>query len=178
YYENAFANGRKSIDAVPSTILSIPCLMDVSYISSPYSFNEVDGFSQILKEKGYRTAFYHGSFNGSQNFYQFSSIASFDEYYGKNEYDRIGGEDGVWGIFDEEFLQFSVRKMDTEKQPFFPTIFTISSHNPYIIPEKHKGKFSKGDRIIHETISYSDFALKKFFESAKKSDWYENTVFI
>src|SRR5690606_18159588 len=38
YYENAFANGRKSIDAVPSTILSIPCLMDVSYISSPYSF--------------------------------------------------------------------------------------------------------------------------------------------
>ncbi|MFA7449124.1 MAG: sulfatase-like hydrolase/transferase [Weeksellaceae bacterium] len=178
YFDNGFANGRKSIDAVPSTILSIPCLMDVSYISSPFSFNKVEGFNKVLKDQGYRTAFYHGSFNGSQNFYQFSSIASFDEYYGKNEYDRIGGEDGVWGIFDEEFLQFSVRKMDTEKQPFFSTIFTISSHNPYIIPEKHKGKFSKGDRIIHETISYSDFALKKFFESAKKSDWYENTVFI
>lgn len=178
YFDNGFANGRKSIDAVPSTVLSIPCLMDISYISSPYSFNKVDGFSKVLKDHGYRTAFYHGSFNGSQNFYQFSSLASFDAYYGKNEYDQTGGEDGVWGIFDEEFLQFSVRKMNTEKQPFFSTIFTISSHNPYIIPEKYKGKFTKGDRIIHETISYTDFALKKFFESAQKTDWYKNTLFI
>lgn len=178
YFDHGFANGRKSIDAVPSTILSIPCLMEVSYISSPYSFNKVDGFNRILKEEGYRTAFYHGAFNGSQNFYQFSSIASFDDYYGKNEYDREGGEDGVWGIFDEEFLQFAVRQMSQTPAPFFSTIFTISSHNPYTIPERYKGKFSKGNRIIHESISYSDYALSQFFEAAKKTDWYENTIFV
>lgn len=178
YFNHAFANGRKSIDAVPSTILSIPSLMEISYISSPYSFNQVDGFNKILKEKNYTTAFYHGAFNGSQNFYQFSGIASFDHYYGKDEYDLPGGEDGVWGIFDEEFLQFSVRQMSQTSQPFFSTIFTISSHNPYRVPDQYKDRFPKGNRIIHESIAYADFALGKFFAAAKKTDWYKNTLFV
>ncbi len=178
YFTNAYANGRKSIDAVPSTITSIPCLMEVSYISSPYSFNEIDGFNKILKKEGYHTAFFHGAFNGSQNFYQFSSIAGFDDYYGKEQYDRPGGEDGVWGIFDEEFLQFTNRKMSTFKEPFFASIFTISSHVPYTIPEKYKGKFSKGNRRIHESVAYADYALKKFFQSAQKEKWFQNSVFV
>jgi len=178
YFSNAYANGRKSIDAVPSTITSIPCLMEVSYISSPYSFNDIDGFNKILKNEGYHTAFFHGAFNGSQNFYQFSSIAGFDDYYGKEQYDRTGGEDGVWGIFDEEFLQFTNRKFSTLKEPFFAAVFTISSHVPYTVPEKYKGKFPKGNRMIHESVAYADYALKKFFESAKNQEWYKNSVFV
>lgn len=178
YFDHAFANGRKSIDAVPSTILSIPSLMEISYIASPYSFNEVDGFNRVLNKEGYNTAFYHGAFNGSQNFYQFSTIAAFDKYYGKDEYDRDDGDDGVWGIFDEEFLQYSVRQMSQTEAPFFSTIFTISSHNPYKVPDRYKGKFPKGDRIIHESVAYADFALKRFFDSAKETEWYENTLFV
>ena len=178
YFPNAYANGRKSIDAVPSTITSIPCLMEVSYISSPYSFNDIEGFNKILKKEGYHTAFFHGAFNGSQNFYQFSSIVGFDDYYGKEEYDWAGGEDGVWGIFDEEFLQFTGRKISTFREPFFTTVFTISSHVPYTVPEKYKGKFPKGNRMIHESVAYADYALKKFFESAKKQEWYKNSVFV
>ena len=64
------------------------------------------------------------------------------------------------------------------KQPFFSTIFTISSHNPYIIPEKYKGKFSKGTTKIHESIAYADNALKRFFETASKEDWYKITLFV
>ncbi|MDR2121841.1 MAG: sulfatase-like hydrolase/transferase [Flavobacteriaceae bacterium] len=178
YYTRAFANGLKSIDAVPSVITSIPCLMEVSYISSPYSFNKVDGFNTILKKEGYNTAFFHGAFNGSQNFNEFARIAKFDKYYGKNEYSGKDGYDGVWGIFDEEFLQFMAKELNTFKQPFFSTVFTISSHSPYTIPEKYKDKFPKGNREIHQSVAYSDFALKKFFETAKKQSWYNNSVFI
>lgn len=180
YFVNAYANGRRSIDAVPSTITSIPYLMEISYISSPYSFNKVDGFSKILKEKGYHTAFFHGAFTGSQNFYQFCNAVGFDEYYGKEDFDWNDpkAEDGVWGIFDEEFLQFTNRKLITFQEPFFATLFTISSHNPYTIPEKYKDKFSKGNRIIHESISYTDFAVRQFFKSIQKEDWYANTLFI
>lgn len=180
YFDNAYANGRRSIDAVPSTILSIPNLMETSYISSPYSFNEVDGFNKVLKNEGYVTSFFHGAFNGSQNFQQFSIIASFDNYFGKDEYDgnHSEAEDGVWGIYDEEFLQFSVRQMVKLPQPFFSTIFTISSHNPFRVPDRYEGKFPKGNRLVHETVAYTDYALKKFFESAKKTDWYENTLFV
>jgi phosphoglycerol transferase MdoB-like AlkP superfamily enzyme len=178
FFENGFANGKLSIDAVPSTLSSIPSLMNNSLITSSYSINEVYGLPKILKANGYQTAFFHGAFNGSQNFDQYCKVAGFDTYYGKNEYVGPEAFDGRWGIFDEEFMQYFSAKMTEFKQPFFSTIFTISSHNPYIIPEKHKGKFPKGTTKIHESIAYADNALKRFFETASKEDWYKNTLFV
>lgn len=178
YFKNGFANGRLSIDAVPSILSSIPSLMENSLITSSYSLNDVYGLPKILKENGYYTSFFHGAFNGSQNFDQYCKVAGFDDYFGKNEY--IGPEafDGRWGIFDEEFLQFFAQKIETFKQPFFSVLFTISSHNPYIIPEKYKGKFPKGTTKVMETIAYTDYALKQFFDSIKTEEWYQNTLFV
>lgn len=178
YFKNGFANGKLSIDAVPSILSSIPSLMSNSFITSSYSLNDVYGLPKILKDNGYNTTFFHGAFNGSQNFDQYCQVAGFDEYYGKNEYVGIDSFDGKWGVFDEEFMQFFCGKLNGFSQPFFSTIFTISSHNPYKIPEKYKGKFPKGNTKVLESISYSDFALKKFFDSAQKQDWYNNTLFV
>lgn len=178
YFKNGFANGKVSIDAVPSTISSIPSLMNNSFITSGYALNKTESLPQILKKEGYTTSFFHGAFNGSQNFDQYCKIAGFDEYYGKDQYIGNSAFDGKWGIFDEEFLQFFASKLTSFKQPFFSSIFTISSHNPYIIPDKYKGKFPKGNTDIQESIAYTDFALRHFFERAKKEKWYNNTLFV
>lgn len=178
FFENGFANGKLSIDAVPSTLSSIPSLMNQSLITSSYAINKVYGLPQILKDNGYYTAFFHGAFNGSQNFDQYCNVIGFDNYFGKNEYVGPESFDGKWGVFDEDFFQFYCQKMSEFKQPFFTSIFSISSHNPYTIPEKYKGKFPKGTTKIQESIAYSDYALQKFFESAEKQDWYANTLFI
>jgi len=178
YFKNGFANGKVSIDAVPSIISSIPSLMNNSFIISSYSLDKTNSLPKILKKQGYNTSFFHGAFNGSQNFDQYSKAAGFEKYYGKDEY--IGPEafDGKWGIFDEEFLQFFSGKLSSFKEPFFSTIFTISSHNPYKIPERYKDKFPKGTTVIHESIAYTDYSLKLFFENAKKQKWYNNTLFV
>jgi len=178
YFKNGFANGKVSIDAVPSTLSSIPSLMNTSIISSGYSLNKVYGLPKIMKKQGYNTSFFHGAFNGSQNFDQYCKVAGFEHYYGKNEYVGPEAFDGSWGIFDEEFMQFFNRKLSSFKQPFFSTLFSISSHNPYTVPHKYKGKFIKGNRKIQESIGYTDFALKQFFASAKKEPWYNNTLFV
>ena len=46
------------------------------------------------------------------------------------------------------------------------------------MPEKYKNKFPKGSTEFHETIAYTDYALQQFFETAKKQQWYNNTIFI
>ena len=178
YFKNGFANGKVSIDAVPSILSSIPSLMNNSFISSSYSLDKVNGLPKILKKEGYTTSFFHGAFNGSQNFDQYAKVAGFESYYGKDEYQGPEAFDGKWGIFDEEFLQFFCKKITTFKQPFFTSLFTISSHNPYIIPEKYKGKFPKGKTTIQESIGYTDYALRQFFKAAKKQGWYKNTLFV
>lgn len=178
YFKNGFANGKVSIDAVPSIISSIPSLMNNSFISSSFALNKVRSLPKIFKEQGYSTSFFHGAFNGSQNFDEYAKVAGFDEYYGKNEYVGKESFDGKWGIFDEEFLQFYANKLSTFKKPFFSSVFTISSHVPYIIPEKYQNKFPKGTTDIHESVAYADYSLRKFFETAKKQDWYKNTLFV
>jgi phosphoglycerol transferase MdoB-like AlkP superfamily enzyme len=178
YFKNGFANGKVSIDAVPSILSSIPSLMNNSFISSSFSLNKINGLPKILKKEGYGTSFFHGSFNGSQNFDQYAKVAGFDQYYGKDEYTGKDAFDGKWGVYDEEFLQFFCNKLTSFKQPFFSSIFTISSHNPYKIPEKYKGKFPKGTTIIQESIGYADFSLRNFFNTAKKQSWYNNTLFV
>lgn len=178
FYKNGFANGKLSIDAVPSTVTSIPRLLDKAFIQSSYSFNETKGLPKLLKEFGYHSAFFHGAFNGSQNFDDYANIVGYDEYYGKNEYPYEGGDDGYWGIFDEEFLHFFGEKLTEFKKPFFGTIFTLSSHNPYKIPSKYKDKFPKGTKRITESVGYTDFALKQFFNYVKTLPWYNNTIFV
>ena len=64
------------------------------------------------------------------------------------------------------------------KELFFTSLFSLSSHDPFILPKKHHNKFPKGNLPIQETIGYTDYALKKFFEAASKTTWFENTIFI
>jgi phosphoglycerol transferase MdoB-like AlkP superfamily enzyme len=94
------------------------------------------------------------------------------------EYGNDDDFDGSWGIWDEPFMQFMKNTIDTKKAPFFTTLFTVSSHEPYIVPNKYKNKFPKGNIPMHQCISYTDFSFKKFFEAAKKEPWYKNTLFI
>jgi len=177
-FPNSFANGKRSIEAMPSIIASMPTLMNDSYVSSGYSTNSITSFANLLEKKGYSTSFFHGGSNGTMGFDNFANIAGIDEYYGRNEYNNEADYDGNWGIYDEEFLRYFARKLNSFRQPFFSTLFTLSSHHPYSVPDKYKGKFQKGELKIHEVIQYTDYALKKFFETASVMPWYSNTLFV
>lgn len=174
----SFANGRESIDAVPAITASIPKLMDVPFISSMYQSNKIVGLASLLSQNGYSTTFFHGAKNGSMGFEGFSQVAGYQQYFGLNEYPDRKDFDGNWGIFDEPFLQFFNQKLSEAKQPFLSTVFTLSSHVPYTIPEQHKGKFRKGKLEIHESLGYADFALRRFFDEAAKQPWFKNTLFV
>ncbi|MEA3505554.1 MAG: LTA synthase family protein, partial [Bacteroidota bacterium] len=177
-YVDGFANGKRSIDGIPAVTTSLPTLMNNSYITSLYSGNKLYGMAELLKQQGYSTSFYHGGTNGTMGFDAFAEISGFQKYIGLNEYNNMGDYDGKWGIFDEPFLQFFAKELDKETAPFFTTLFTLSSHHPYTIPKQHKGKFKNGNLKIQKAIMYSDYSLRKFFDTAKKMDWYNNTLFV
>lgn len=177
-FTNCYANGKKSMDAMPSVISSIPKLMEIEYLTSSYAANQIESLPKILSKKGYESAFFHGATNGSMNFDVFADVTGFNNYYGRSEYNNDKDFDGTWGIFDEPFLDWSIDQMSNFKAPFFSTIFTISSHPPYAIPEQYKNRFNQGPSEMHDAVRYSDYALSTFFEKAKKTEWYANTLFV
>lgn len=176
-YTNAYANGYKSIHGMSSIISGVPSFKD-AFTSSPYAKQKIESMVSCLKSKGYDTSFFHGAPNGSMGFLGYGNILGFDHYYGMTEYGNDKDFDGSWGIWDEPFMQFMNKEISKKKAPFFSTIFTVSSHEPYIVPEKYKNKLPKGDIPMHQPVAYTDLAFKKFFESAKKESWFQNTIFI
>ncbi|HTG65438.1 MAG TPA: LTA synthase family protein, partial [Flavobacterium sp.] len=120
----------------------------------------------------------HGAANGSMGFSGFGNILGIDNYYGRSEFNDDSQFDGFWGIWDEPFLQYMKKTLDKKKTPFFASVFTLSSHEPFLLPKKYKNKFKEGEMPIHKCVEYTDFALKRFFEEAKKEPWFKNTIFV
>lgn len=191
-FKESYANGRKSIDGMPSVLSSIP-MMGEPFLLTPAAMNRVGGLARELSWAGYETAFFHGAENGSMGFEAFAHNSGFQHYYGRTEYnkdERFNGEndfDGLWAIWDEPFLQF-MEKTITDMyengqkeggQPFLAAVFTASSHHPYHIPEKYKKQFPEdATNPMHHCIRYLDYSLQRFFEAAKKEAWYDNTLFV
>src|SRR5690554_1120643 len=179
YFDNAFANGKKSIEAVPAIFAGIPSLLDNPYISSHYGTNAINSLPQLLKEKGYSSAFYHGATNGSMKFDVFTAHLGFDHYFGRKEYNNEEHTDATWGVLDEYFMPWTAESITNELQePFLASLFTLSSHHPYFVPEEHRDNLPDGPHPMAKSVAYADMSLRMFFDVAKKQPWYENTVFI
>ena len=176
-FSNAFATSRKSIHAMPSILAGIPSF-EISYTSTPYSKQKIESIVSIANSMDYNTSFFHGASNGSMGFLGFSNTLGFKNYYGRNEFNNDDEYDGYWGIWDEPFLQFTKETLDNKKQPFLATVFTITSHEPYVIPKKYDNRFNQGIIPMHKCVLYTDFSIKKFFDESKNSDWFKNTIFL
>lgn len=177
-FSKGLANGKKSIEAVPSIFASIPSLQDDPYISSQYNSNRIIGLPELLKKHGYESAFYHGATNGSMRFDAFAQSVGFDHYFGRKEYGNEAHSDKTWGILDEYFNPWTAKQITKLKEPFLATLFTLSSHHPFFIPERRKKEVIKGSQPIATSISYGDLSLRLFFEEAKKQPWFNNTIFV
>ncbi|SFG91280.1 LTA synthase family protein [Pedobacter insulae] len=174
---HTYANGRKSIDALPSIISGIPSIRE-PFVLSSYSGNKTTSIAKLLNDKGYETAFFHGAPNGSMGFSAYANLAGIKNYFGKTEYANDNDFDGIWGIWDEPFMQYMAKTINTFKQPFFSAFFSVSSHHPFKVPEKYIGKFPKGPLPVQEPIGYTDLAIRNFFATASKMPWYQNTLFV
>lgn len=177
-FENAFSNGLRSIDAVPAIISSIPSLMNDPFINSKYANNNVPSLSSLLRKEGYQTYFFHGGRRGTMGFLGYCNQTMFTHYIGMEDFPEKKFFDGDWGIYDEPFLKFSASEIARSEQPFFATIFTLSSHPPYNLPDKYSNSFPKGKGKIHELIGYTDHSLKMFFDEIRSRKCFTETVFV
>ncbi len=176
-FDVSLCNGRKSIDAMPSILASLPSL-ETPYIISHYANNDINGFASLLRRKGYYTNFFHGAPNGSMGFDSFARMSGFEDYTGLDQYPDKADFDGIWGVWDEPFFMFFADKLDSFPQPFLASIFSVSSHHPFEVPEKYKGRFKKGPAPIAEVIGYTDYALGEFFRKISNAPWFSNTLFV
>lgn len=167
-YEQSFANGRKSIDGMPSVLSSIPMFVEPFFLT-PASLNHLSGLAGELNKESYYTAFFHGAANGSMGFQAFAKSTGFKDYFGRTEFNedkRFRGDedfDGTWAIWDEPFLQYYATKMNEMREPFMTAVFTASSHAPFKVPEQYERQFpDEGPTVLHHCVNIATWRCANF----------------
>lgn len=176
-FTDAYANGYKSIESMPSIFTSI-LRPEVPLVTSIYSGYKLPTILPLFQKLGYHTAFFHGAMTGSMGFDAFTNQIGFEKYFGREDYGNDKDYDGIWGIWDEPFLQYVGRQLGKLPEPFFATEFTLSSHHPFRVPKQYESVLPKGTYQMHQPIGYTDMALKRFFDYARTQPWYERTLFV
>ena len=179
-FKRMYANGTRSIQAMPSVLGSIPSFR-TPFVLMPQSLGESRQLPAMLADKGYATAFFCGSERGSMGFGAYARSAGVDRLGSREDYEArhgTGDFDGYWGIWDEEFLQFTGEELAAMPEPFFAALFTLSSHHPFIVPEKYAATLPDGYTRIHKGVAYDDRAFRLFFQRFGGEEWFRRTIFV
>ena len=179
-FKRMYANGTRSIQAMPSVLGSLPSFR-TPFVLMPQSLGESRQLPAMLADKGYATLFFCGSEHGSMGFGAYARSAGVERLVSREDYEArhgTGDFDGYWGIWDEPFLQFMGEELAATPEHFFATLFTLSSHHPFVVPEQYAATLPDGYTRIHKGVAYDDQAFRRFFHRFGGEEWFRRTIFV
>lgn len=172
-FSNFYSNGWKSEQAVSSIFSSFPVFPYISIIKETDKARKLPSINKSLKN--YNSSFIFGGQLSYGNIKGFLLNQKFDLVLDIDDFDYPRGRLGIHDEFMFDEFHLHLNKM---KEPFFSTLFTLSSHSPYDFPFKHKFSFNSRHDPYVNSIAYTDSCLGVFFNKIKNEKWYDNTLFI
>lgn len=181
-FTNAYANGLKSIEAVPAILASIPSFK-TSFATMPEVFGDFEAMPEILAKQGYQTAFFSGGEHNSMGFEDMVQKFGVQKCYCRDDFKAAypvndSTIEPFWGVYDMPFFQFMADEIDKMEEPFFASVFTLTSHHPYRLPPGYRDIIPRGRNPEQRVVAYTDLSIRKFFDRAKTEPWFRNTIFV
>jgi phosphoglycerol transferase MdoB-like AlkP superfamily enzyme len=178
-FTNLYAVGNRTVRGLESVTLCLPPTAGESVVKRKDNKNKFSTAS-IFAKKGYTVKYLYGGdafFDNMQDFFAGNGYAIVDKKsFRPNEITFSN----VWGVCDEDMYNKAIKVMNQESlqnKLFFNHIMTVSNHRPFTYPSG-KIDIPNNTKSREGGVKYTDFAMKKFFENAKKQPWFENTVFV
>src|SRR5207244_100242 len=114
-----------------------PVQTTTSIIKIPRKTEKLPHLGKILHQQGYKTAYYYGGELAFANIKSYVLTAGYDKLISKPDF-PAKDYNSKWGVHDHILLNRVLSDLNKQTQPFFTTVFTLSSHEPYEVPMKTK----------------------------------------
>ena len=179
FLTNLYATGNRTVRGLEALTLCVPPTPGESIVKRK---DNKDKFTtgSVFKSKGYSVKYLYGGYSYFDNM---------KDFFAGNGYDIIDRDNftpeeitfaNIWGVSDEDMARKAIKEMNAQAKtgkPFFNHWMTVSNHRPFTYPEGRidipgTAKSRQGG------VKYTDYALKLFFELAKKESWFKDTVFV
>lgn len=176
-FTNFYANADRSDKGIVSILSGYPAQPIASIIKFPKKTQTLPFINQELEKSGYESCFYYGGDIDFANMRSYFINAGFDKIISDKNFESKYNT-SKWGVHDEHVFDKLYSDIQTDKQPFFKSIFTLSSHDPFEVPGKTVIEGNDRASKYLNSIHYSDSCLGDFFTKIKKTETWNNTLFI
>ncbi|MBL0070562.1 MAG: sulfatase-like hydrolase/transferase [Bacteroidetes bacterium] len=168
-----YSSGFRSDQTLVSALSGYPSQPNNSIIRFPSKASQLPSIANVFNENGYQTSFYYGGELGFANMYNYLSVTGFKTITGKEAF-----EDDVmnskWGAHDEAVLDRQLSDLKKAQQPFFSTLLTLSTHEPFEVPVNTPFNDPSEPELFKKSAWYTDYCLGKYFEQAKNESWFDH----
>lgn len=178
-FTNLYAAGNRTVRGLEAVTLCLPPTAGESVVKREDNKNKFST-GALFKQKGYNVKFMYGGdafFDNMRDFYSGNDYQIIDKSSFSPEEITFSN---VWGVCDEDMYKKAVKIMTAEakeNKPFFNHIMTVSNHRPFTYPN-NKIDIPGDIKSRDGGVKYTDYALSRFFEMARKQPWFNNTVFV
>lgn len=176
-FTNIYASGNRSDKGMVAILSGYPAQPTTSIIKIPKKTASLPSLPTIFKNNGWTTSFYYGGETEFANMKSYFLQQGFDRIIDKNEFDSKD-MNSKWGAHDHVVFSRLMQDLDRAKQPFFSTMFTLSSHEPFEVPVKTVISGNDPEHLFLNALHYTDESLGAFLREAKTKPWWKNTLVV
>lgn len=180
WFEQMYATGTRSVRGIEAVIAGFPPTPSPSVVKLSLSQTNFFSIAGLLEKHGYHTEFIYGGeahFDNMRGFFKgngFQSVIDQKDFVNPSFV-------GSWGASDIDLFEKTHERLlahHANGQPFFTLAFTSSNHSPFEFPDGLIELYDAKKATENNAVKYADYALGRFFDKARKSDYWDNTLFV
>jgi phosphoglycerol transferase MdoB-like AlkP superfamily enzyme len=176
-FTNLYASGDRSQKGLVSLLSGYPNQPTTSIIKYPRKTEHLPHLCLSLKAVGYSSQFYYGGELAFANMKSYLVTAGYEQFTERADFAR-SEQNSKWGAHDHVLYDRILSGVQQQRQPFFVTAFTLSSHEPFEIPMAAKFPGTDETARFRNAVYYSDWSLGRFVRAASKQPWWDNTLLV
>lgn len=180
WFEQLYATGTRSVRGIEAVVTGFPPTPAQSAVKLSLSQQNFFSLASLLARQGYRTEFIYGGESHFDNMRSFFKGNGFQSVVDQNDFSDPIFE-GSWGVSDEDlFARTHERILEhhASGKPFFTLVFTSSNHSPFEFPDGRIELHDPDKATENNAVKYADYALGRFFDMARASDYWQDTLFL
>lgn len=178
FFTRTYATGTRSVRGLEALTTGFPPTPAEAVVKMPNAQTGFFTLAELLGRQGYGSRFLYGGEAHFDNMRGFFLGNGFDEVVDLPRFSTKPEFVGSWGASDEDmFKELDHLLMQQRGKPEFILAFSVSNHSPWEYPEGRITPDGEPD-TVENTVRYADWALGRFFETARTRPYWDDTVFL
>ena len=174
WFENIYANSYRTDRGTVAVMSGYPAHPIVSVMKYPQKAHTLPAIARSLQEEGYATSFMYGGDANFTNTISYLYGTGVETITDKAQM-HFDAPTNKWGYADDVVCPYfadKVLRLSQEEKPFFATLLTLSSHEPFDVP------YSAFENKILNSVAYTDHCIGQMIDKWRNTPAWDDMLIV